>query len=124
DTDRYGRLRYRLRMPGRKTVTIKGQFGSEEFAANYRAAVEGEKSVKRFAGKQRTFNRLPSEYLSSATFAELAPDTSGRGDISPSGFLDGLEHYLLRLLSDATSRRFSPRKNRDRKKLSSRCFGR
>jgi len=62
-------------MPGRKTVTIKGQFGSEEFAANYRAAVEGEKSVKRFAGKHGTFNRLASEYLNSATFAELAPDT-------------------------------------------------
>ena len=75
DRDRHGRVRYRLRMPGRKAVTIKGPFGSEEFAANYRAAVEGEKSVKRFAGEHGTFNRLASEYLNSATFAELAPDT-------------------------------------------------
>ena len=51
DTDGRGRLRYRLRMPGRKTVTIKGQFGSEEFATNYRAAVEGEKSVTHKIGR-------------------------------------------------------------------------
>jgi hypothetical protein len=40
DSDRHGRVRYRLRVPGRKAVTIKGQFGSAEFAENYRAAVE------------------------------------------------------------------------------------
>jgi hypothetical protein len=76
DIDRHGHTRWRLRMPGRKTVTINGQFGSEEFAANYRAAVEGG-SVKRnkFAGKHGTFNRLASEYLNSAAFAQLAPDT-------------------------------------------------
>jgi hypothetical protein len=29
DVDRHGRTRWRLRMPGRKTVTIKGQFGQK-----------------------------------------------------------------------------------------------
>ena len=63
DSDRHGRVRYRLRVPGRKAVTIKGQFGSADFAENYRAAVEGE-SVKRdrLAGTHGTFNRLASEY--------------------------------------------------------------
>jgi hypothetical protein len=41
DSDRHGRVRWRLRAPGRKTVTIKGQYGSPEFAANYRSAFEG-----------------------------------------------------------------------------------
>jgi integrase len=63
-------------MPGRKAVTIKGQFGSAEFAENYRAAVEGDSSKKVcFAGKPGTFNRLGSEYLNSAAFASLAVET-------------------------------------------------
>jgi hypothetical protein len=76
DIDRHGCTRWRLRMPGRKTVTIKGQFGSEEFAADYRAAVEGDSVTRdRSAGKHGTFNRLASEYLNSAAFAQLAPET-------------------------------------------------
>jgi len=75
DSDRHGRVRYRLRVPGRKAVTIKGQFGSAEFAANYRATVEDEESVKRFAGEHGIFNRLASEYPNSAAFARLAPET-------------------------------------------------
>jgi integrase len=74
DTDRHGRVRYRLRMPGCKTVTVRGTFGSAEFAANYRAAVEDE-PAQRPAGKQGTFNRLASEYLNSASFARLASET-------------------------------------------------
>src|SRR6187431_1935110 len=76
DSDRHGHVRYRLRMPGRKAVTIKGQFGSADFAENYRVAVVGD-SVKlnRSAGKQGTFYRLASEYLNSAAFAQLASET-------------------------------------------------
>jgi hypothetical protein len=58
DSDRHGRwrIRYRLRIPGRKAVTIKGQqFGSGEFAENYRAAVEGNSPKQvRFAGEPGT----------------------------------------------------------------------
>ena len=61
DSDRHGRVRYRLRVPGRKAVTIKGQFGSADFAENYRAEVEGDAPKQlRFAGKPGTFNRLGS----------------------------------------------------------------
>jgi hypothetical protein len=44
DIDRQGRIRWRLRAPRRPTVTIKGEYGSPEFAANYRAAMEGKSS--------------------------------------------------------------------------------
>jgi len=55
DSDRHGRIRYRLRIPGRKAVTIKGQFGSGEFAENYRAGVEGNSPKQvRFAGESGT----------------------------------------------------------------------
>ena len=43
DIDRQGRKRWRLRAPRRPTTTIKGEYGSPEFAANYRAAMEGER---------------------------------------------------------------------------------
>lgn len=42
DIDRQGHKRWRLRAPGRPTTTIKGHYGSPEFVANYRAAMEGE----------------------------------------------------------------------------------
>jgi len=39
--DRQGRDRWLVRVPGRKAVTVKGRYGSPEFAANYKAAIEG-----------------------------------------------------------------------------------
>ena len=41
DKDRQGRVRWRLRLPGRRGVTVKGRFGSPEFALAYRNALEG-----------------------------------------------------------------------------------
>jgi integrase len=76
DKDRQGAHRWRLRAPGRKTVTIKGEFGSPEFAANYRAAFEGgpvERNI--LTGKHGTFDALGRSYLRSASFVQLAPDT-------------------------------------------------
>jgi len=76
DTDRHGRLRYRLRRPGCKTVTIKGQFGSEEFAANYRAAVEGMPGEKRGIVVQHgSMAALAQSYLRSADFAARSERT-------------------------------------------------
>jgi integrase len=63
-------------MPGRRAVTIKGQFGSAEFAENYRAAAEG-KPIQRQRFNAGTFNRLGLDYLGSATFASLAKSTRG-----------------------------------------------
>jgi integrase len=89
DSNRHGRIRYRLRMPGRKAVTIKGQFGSAEFAENYRAAVEGDSPKQvRFAGKPGSFNRLGREYLHSAAFATLAAETRRTRRYCVEKFLD------------------------------------
>jgi integrase len=75
DSDRHGRVRYRLRMPGRKTVTIKGHFGSAEFAENYRAAVEGSPVERKIAGGRGSVAALAHTYLGSAIFAGLATGT-------------------------------------------------
>jgi integrase len=61
----------RLRMPGRKAITIKGQFGSAEFADNYRTAVEGGTVERRIAGKPGSVAALARIYLASASFAKL-----------------------------------------------------
>ena len=53
-----GRERWRLRAPGKPTVTIKGKFGSPEFAANYRAAMEGESVATTVTAKHGTFDAL------------------------------------------------------------------
>jgi integrase len=76
DRDRQGAVRWLLRAPGRKAVTIKGQYGSSEFAAAYRAALEGT-APEQIATTARhgTIAALARTYLLSATFAALAPDT-------------------------------------------------
>ena len=76
DKDRQGRVRWRLRVPGRKTVTIKGVYGSPEFAANYRVAVEGAPVEKKGIGTQHgAMAALARSYLRSAAFASLSPAT-------------------------------------------------
>jgi hypothetical protein len=83
-------------MPGRRAVTIKGQFGSAEFAENYRAAVEGERVKRdRFAGKHGTFNRLGRDYLNSAAFAQLAPDTQRTRRYCIEKFLERFGHLQV-----------------------------
>jgi integrase len=76
DKDRQGEVRWRLRAPGRKTATIKGDFGSPEFAANYRAALEGTPTpVGTIPTKTGTMVALARSYLRSAAFAALSPAT-------------------------------------------------
>jgi integrase len=76
DIDRQGQIRWRLRAPHRPTTTIKGEFGSAEFAANYRAALEG--SPVEPAGiiaKHGTLEALCRSYLRSGDFVSLASET-------------------------------------------------
>jgi integrase len=77
DKDRQGAARWRLRAPGRKTVTIDGVYGSPEFAANYRTALEGVAvgTVAKAIGKHGTFDALGRSYLRSSAFAGLAAET-------------------------------------------------
>ena len=74
DKDRQGRDRWRLRVRGKKAVTIKGAYGSPEFAANYRAAREVD-GTRGAVGKHGTIAALAKSYLRSATFAALAAET-------------------------------------------------
>lgn len=111
DKDRQGRQRWRLRVPGRKTVTIKGAFGSAEFAANYRAAVEGQAiEPKGLPIKHGTMAALAREYLRSAAFLkDLAPTTQkAKGYlvqqfIAKYGHLPvaGLKRHHVKLIVDA-----------------------
>ena len=114
DTDRHKRKRYRLRAPGRPTTTIKGNYGSPEFAANYRAAMEGTPVDTRQAvtGKHGTLEALGRSYLRSADFAGLAPETqhtrrkmverlvSKFGTAPVSDGKHGLEHRHIRMIMD------------------------
>src|SRR5262245_50831834 len=72
DIDRQGEIRWRLRVPGQRTATIKGVFGSPEFAANYRAAIEGNPAPVGIPAKHGTMAALARRYLTSAAFAGLA----------------------------------------------------
>jgi integrase len=68
--------RWRLRALGRPTITIRGEYGSPEFAANYRAAMEGkDKQTPRDVTKHGTMAALTHSYLRSAAFAVLASTT-------------------------------------------------
>ena len=77
DVDRQGHVRWRLRAPHKPTVTIKGEFGSPEFAANYRAAMEGDRTFGKFAegSSHGTMDALARSYLRSADFARLRKTT-------------------------------------------------
>ena len=74
DKDRQGRDRWRLRVRGKKAVTVKGSYGSPEFAANYRAALEVD-GARGAVGELGTIAALAKSYLRSATFAALAAET-------------------------------------------------
>ena len=73
--DRHGRERWLLRVPGRKAVTIKGRYGSPEFAENYRAALAPVEKKGVGVPRQGTIAALARTYLASAHFASLAEET-------------------------------------------------
>jgi integrase len=75
DIDRQGHVRWRLRAPRKPTVTIKGEYGSPEFAANYRAAMECQPRASVVARAHGTFGALACSYLRSAEFSQLANET-------------------------------------------------
>lgn len=78
DKDRQGRLRWRVRAPGRKTATIKGAFGSPEFAENYRAAMDDVEPVERKGlgiPKNGTVAALRPLFYSHVLFTSKKPGT-------------------------------------------------
>jgi integrase/recombinase XerD len=73
DRDRYGNIRVYVRVPGRRKVRIKAQFGTDEFIAAYNAAVSDHVAPPRQAGpaKQGSFRHLCVLYYSSPSFKRL-----------------------------------------------------
>jgi hypothetical protein len=73
DRDRYGNIRVYVRVPGRRKVRIKAQFGTDEFIAAYNAAVSDCVAPPRQAGpaKQGSFRHLCVLYYSSPSFKRL-----------------------------------------------------
>ncbi|MGH6865670.1 MAG: tyrosine-type recombinase/integrase [Methyloceanibacter sp.] len=69
-------MRWRYRPPGGKGITIKGVYGSLEFAANYRAATQGTPIEKKgLPAKHGTMAGLARSYLRSGEFDALASAT-------------------------------------------------
>jgi integrase len=113
DIDRQGAERWRLRAPRRPTVTIKGAYGSPEFAANYRAAMEGMPVESKITtGKHGTIAAIALSYLRSAVFADLAASSQR----NRRAFIDqlviaygalpitGLERRHVRILMDENAK--------------------
>ena len=68
-TDKTGKERIYLRLPGTKAVSLPGPFGSPEMmAAYYREQERAKLKVARTAGEKGTFRRLLSDYYASPTF--------------------------------------------------------
>ena len=73
--DRHGRERWLLRVPGRKAVTIKGRYGSPEFAENYRGALAPVEKKGIGVPRKGTIASLARSYLGASHFASLASET-------------------------------------------------
>jgi integrase len=111
--DRHGRERWLLRVPGRKAVTIKGRYGSPEFAENYRTALAPVGKTGIGVPKQGSISALARAYLASAHFASLAEETRRHrrsaiepfavkfGDF-PVGGKDGLHSKHVRKIIEGT----------------------
>ena len=77
DVDRYGNVRLYVRVPGRPKVRLRVNFGTDEFLAEYAAAVSGHLQAPRQAriAKLGCFRHLCIQYYASATFDALDPAT-------------------------------------------------
>src|SRR5262245_1525660 len=77
DKDRASQARWRLRMPGRRAFTIKGPYGSPEFAANYRAVAEGTRAERHGVPTKHGKYGGPCSILS--TVRGLRPISASKG---------------------------------------------
>ena len=73
DVDRYGHVRRYVRVPGRRKVRLRANFGTDEFLAAYAAAVAGHLQAPRqtSVAKRGSFRHLCIHYYASATFDAL-----------------------------------------------------
>ena len=73
DRDRYKNIRIYVRVPGRRKVRIRAPFRTDEFIAEYNAALSDHVSAPRQAkeAKQGSFRHLCVLYYGSPTFKRL-----------------------------------------------------
>lgn len=76
-TDRHGRVRHYARIPGRKQVPLKGDPGSEQFMADYAAALDGAPKVATGASKLKpgSVAEAVAAYYEHVSFVALAEGT-------------------------------------------------
>ena len=77
DRDRHGNIRVYVRVPGRRKVRIRAQFGTDDFTTEYNAAVSEHVTAPRQAreAKLGSFRHLCVLYYGSLTFKQLDPAT-------------------------------------------------
>jgi hypothetical protein len=77
DRDRYGNIRIYVRVPGQRKVRIRAPFGTDEFVAEYNAAVSDHVTVLPQAreAKAGSFRHLCALYYGSPTFKRLDKTT-------------------------------------------------
>src|SRR5262245_1768122 len=73
DTDRYGNIRLYVRVPGRRKVRLRAQFGTDEFLEAYTSALSDHVATPPAAAriKSGSFRHLCTLYYCSDTFALL-----------------------------------------------------
>ncbi len=82
EISRHGLITWYFRRGKGPRIRIRGEYGSEEFLANYRAAVEGTPTVRndRTVESQGTIAWLIERYRDSAKWARLSPATRAQRD--------------------------------------------
>jgi ABC-type thiamine transport system ATPase subunit len=77
DVDRYGNVRYYVRLRGKPKVRIRGIPGCEEFMAAYHEALAGMSGGQRQARAvaRGSLRQVCQAYFGSATFKSLDPAT-------------------------------------------------
>jgi integrase len=73
DTDRHGKVRVYLRVPGYRKVSLPGSPWSEEFMLAYAAALGRDRQTPVHAAGERTWGWLCRKYFASAELRMLAP---------------------------------------------------
>src|SRR5262249_45321413 len=77
DRDRHGNVRIYVRVPGQRKVRIRAAFGTDEFMAEYNAAVSDHVTAPRQGreAKSGSYRHLCVLYYGSTTFKRLDPAT-------------------------------------------------
>jgi integrase len=103
-TDRHGKTRHYFRAKGRKSIPVKGEFGSHEFDANYEAAKAAAVGVA-LPGETRiqkgTVHDLCAQYYQCYDFKTNKEKTQKRYRAQIEVFRQALGHIMVRAINSA-----------------------